>query len=125
MLGGLHDDRVEAARLHLEKNDFYVPFDKLVRMGVEDVQKHPHIAMLYSQLAGMANFLVHYDNGRYRDALVSCLAATYDGSQDPELLARLTGSNYAELDKQYQAYMRENLKSQIPNPKQIPKPKLE
>ena len=92
VLGGLDDVRMQAARYHLEKNDFYVPFDKLVRMGVEDVQRHPQIAKLYSQIAGMANFLVHYDDGRYRDALVTCLAAIYDGSQDPDLLARATGA---------------------------------
>ena len=105
-LGGLGDVRLEAARYHLEKKDFYLPFDKLVRMGVQDVQGHPKIAKLYSQIAGMTSFLVHYDDGRYRDALVSCLAATYDGSQDPDLLARTTGTGYAELDKQYQAYMK-------------------
>ena len=106
VLGGLDDVRMEAARYHLEKKDFYVPFDKLVRMGVQDVQGHPQIAKLYSQIAAMTSFLVHYDDGRYRDALVSCLAAIYDGSQDPDLLARATGTSYAELDKQYQDYMK-------------------
>ncbi len=125
VLGGLDDVRMQAARYHLEKKDFYLPFDKLVRMGVQDVQGHPEIAKLYSQIAGMTNFLVHYDDGRYRDALVSVLAAIYDGSQDPDLLARATGTDYAELDKQYQAYMRENPKSETRNPKQIQKPELE
>ena len=74
VLGGLGDVRMEAARYHVEKKDFYLPFDKLVRMGVQDVQGHPQIAKLYSQIAGMTNFLMHYDDGRYRDALVSCLA---------------------------------------------------
>jgi len=106
VLGGLNDVRLEAARFHLEKKDFYLPFDRLVRMGVQDVQGHPEIAKLYSQIAGMTNFLVHYDDGRYRDALVSCLAAIYDGSQDPDLLARTTCTDYVELDKQYQAYMK-------------------
>ncbi len=106
VLGGLSDVRVQAARYHLEKKDFYLPFHKLVRMGVRDVQGHPEIAKLYSQIAGMTSFLVHYEDGRYRDALVSCLAAIYDGSQDPELLARATGTDYAELDKQYQAYVK-------------------
>ena len=105
-LGGLDDVRMEAARYHLQKKDFYVPFDKLVRMSVQDVQGHAEIAKLYSQIAGMTNFLVHYDDGRYRDALVSCLAAIYHGSQDPDLLARTTGTSYAELDKQYQKYMK-------------------
>ncbi len=106
VLGGLHDVRMDAARYHVEKKDFYLPFDKLVRMGVQDLQGHPQIAKLYSQIAGMTSFLVHYADGRYRDALVVCLAAIYDGSQDPDLLARTTGANYAELDKQYQAYMK-------------------
>jgi hypothetical protein len=106
VLGGLNDVRMEAARYHLEKKDFYLPFAKLVRMGVQDVQGHPEIAKLYSQIAGMTNFLVHYDDGRYRDALVTCLTAIYNGSQDPDLLARTTGIGYAELDKQYQDYMK-------------------
>ena len=122
VLGGRDDVRVEAARRHLEKNDFYVPFDKLSRMGVRDVQTHPHIAMLYSQIAAMTSFLVHYQNGRYRDALVSCLRAIYDGSQDPDLLARTTGVDYAEMDKQYRAYMASGdklaeRKSEITSPK--------
>jgi len=73
---------------------------------VQDIQGHPEIAKLYSQIAAMTSFLIHYDDGRYRDTLVSCLAATYDGSQDPDLLARATGKDYAELDKQYQAFMK-------------------
>jgi hypothetical protein len=106
VLGGLIDVRLQAARYHLAKNDFYVPFDRLVRLGVRDIQTHPQIAKLYSQIAAMTSFLVHYDGGRYRDALVNCLRAIYDGSQDPDLLARATGTDYAELDKQYREYMK-------------------
>ena len=103
-----------------------MPFDKLVRMGKRDVQGHPHVAKLYSQIAAMASFLMHYDDGRYREALVNTLAAIYDGNGDPDLLARATGVSYAELDNQYRAYMeigaepaRENTKSGIRNPKHI------
>jgi hypothetical protein len=106
VLGGLNDVRLQAARYHLAKNDFYLPFDKLVRLGVRDIQTHPEIAKLYSQIAAMTSFLVHYEDGRYRDALVNCLSAIYDGSQDPNLLAHATGTDYAELDKQYRAYMK-------------------
>jgi hypothetical protein len=106
VLGGLGDTRLEAARYHIEKQDFYLPFDKLVRMGVKDLQRNPQIAKLYSQIAAMTSFMVHDDDGRYREALVRCLAQIYDGSQDPDLLARLTGTDYAELDRQYQAYMK-------------------
>jgi hypothetical protein len=105
LLGGLDDVRMTAARYHLEKKDFYVPFDKLVRLSLQDMQTHPEIAKLYSQIAAMTSFLVHYEDGRYRDALVHCLSAVYGGDQDPELLARATGASYAELDRQYRAYM--------------------
>ncbi len=126
VLGGLDDVRMQAARYHLQKKDFYVPFEKLVRMGVQDVQGHPEIAKLYSQIAAMTNFLVHYDDGRYRDALVRCLASIYDGNQDPDLLAHATGASYAELDEQYERFMKiaaqpsaRNPKSETRNPKQI------
>ena len=56
VLGGLDDPRMQAARYHLEKKDFYVPFDKLVRMGLQDVQGHADITKLYSQIAAMTNF---------------------------------------------------------------------
>ena len=105
-LGGLNDVRMQAARYHLRKGDYYLPFDKLVCLGVEDIQASPDIARLYSQIAAMTSFLVHYDDGRYRDALVRCLAAIYDGSSDPDLLAHATGTGYAELDRQYGAYMK-------------------
>ena len=106
VLGGLDDVRMQAARYHLEKKDFYLPFDKLVRMGVQDVQGHPKSPSSTARSPAMTNFLMHYDDGRYRDALVRCLPAIYDGSEDPDLLARTTGVGYAELDKQYQAYMK-------------------
>jgi hypothetical protein len=118
-LGGLNDARIVAARRHLEKNDYYVPFGKLVRMGMKDVQTDPQIAKLYSQMAGMASFLMHYDDGRYREALAACLRAVYDGSEDPDLLARTTGVTYLRLDEQYKTYMRENPKSEARNTKQI------
>jgi hypothetical protein len=61
---------------------------------------------LYSQAAGMTHFLMFYEGGRYRDALVAYLSAVYNGQDDLETLSKLTGSSYSELDKQYRAYMR-------------------
>ena len=61
---------------------------------------------LYSQAAGMASFLIHDDGGRYRDALVAYLTDVYSGRDEADTLSRLTGVSYAELDKQYRAFMR-------------------
>ncbi len=105
VLGGFDDRRVYAARYRLLHDRFHVPLDELVDYGMERLQGDQRIATLYSQAAGLANFLVFYDGGRYRDALVSYLSAVYSGRADHDTLGRLTGASYAELDRQYREYM--------------------
>ena len=83
MLGGRNDPRMVAARYHLLKEDFYLPFAQVVALGMRDLQTHAKIAKLYSQFAAMTYFLIFADGGRHRDALVSYLSAVYNGSQDP------------------------------------------
>ncbi len=106
VLGGMDDVRVSAARYHLKTGDYYVPFAELVGYGEDRVQRDPKIMSLYSQAAGMTHFLMFYEGGRYRDALVAYLSNVYNGQDDLETLSRLTGSSYSDLDKQYRAYMR-------------------
>jgi hypothetical protein len=106
VLGGLEDTRVNAARYHLAQNDFYVPFAALVGYGRDRLQGDPKIKSLYSQAAGMTSFLIHYDGGRYRDALVAYLVDVYTSKDAPHTLSKLTGCSYAELDEQYRRFMR-------------------
>lgn len=105
VLGGFDDDRMQAARYRLLVDDFYVPFAELVAYGMDDVRSDKRIATLYSQAAGLTNFLIHYDGGRYRDALVDYLTAVYSGTDTLGTLAQLTGASYEELDKQYRQFM--------------------
>ncbi|MGD0653232.1 MAG: DUF1570 domain-containing protein [Thermoguttaceae bacterium] len=105
VLGGFDDQRMVAARYRLLHDGFYVPLEQLTGYGMEKLQNDPKIATLYSQSAGLTNFLIHYDHGRYRDALVSYLTAIYTGRDGPDTLAQLTGTDYGELDKQYRLYM--------------------
>ena len=110
VLGGFDDQRMYAARHRLLEDDFYVPLEELITYGMEDLQKDPRVATLYSQAAGLANFLVHYEGGRYRDALVAYLDTVYNGRDTPETLSRLTGTSYGELDKQYRRFMDQSLR---------------
>jgi hypothetical protein len=105
VLGGFQYDRMAAARHRLLKDQFYVPLEEFCGYGMVKLQTDPRIATLYSQAAGLTNFLIHYDNGRYRDALVQYLFTVYTGHDDSDTLARLTGVGYGELDKQYHAFM--------------------
>jgi len=105
VLGGFDDVRMVAARHRLLVDDFYVPLSEFVSYGMERFQSDKRISTLYSQAAGLANFLVHYDGGRYRDALVAYLAAVYTGRDTPMTLPQLAGSSFADLDKQYRQFI--------------------
>lgn len=105
VLGGADDVRMEAARVRLLRDKFYVPLADLSAYGMERVQKDPNIATLYSQMAGLTHFLIYHDDGRYRDALVAYLSAVYGGQDDPNLLAQLTGEGLAKLDEQYREFV--------------------
>ncbi len=108
-LGGFDDQRMYAARYRLLDDDFYVPLEEFVAFGMEDLQSDRRMATLYSQAAGLANFLVHYDGGRYRDALIAYLTEIYNGQDTRDTLARLTGASYGELDRQYRCFMQESV----------------
>ena len=111
VLGGFEDERMHAARYRLLKDNFYVPLEELTTYGMEKLQKHPKIATLYSQAAGLANFLAHYQGGLYRDALVAYLSDVYSGRDTPDTLSQLTGASYHQLDKQYRQFIEASLRS--------------
>ncbi len=104
-LGGADAVRLRDARHRLLEDKFYVPLSELVGYGMERVQRDERIAMLYSQAAGLTHFLMHYDRGRYRDALCAYLVAVYAGRDQPGTLAELTGTSYQDLDRQYREFL--------------------
>jgi len=103
-LGGLDDVRLNAARYRLLKDGFYIPLAEFTQYTAKRIQSDPKIATLYSQAAGLTHFLIHYEGGRYRDAVVDYLTAFYNGKDAPDTLSRLTGTSYAELDRQYRQF---------------------
>lgn len=105
VLGGFDNPRMLAARYRLLQDNYYIPLQQFVGMGISQFQQHEDVAKLYSQAAGLAHFLIHYDSGRYRDAVVAYLREVYSGRDDSDLLARLTGTRYSELDEQYRRFM--------------------
>jgi hypothetical protein len=108
VLGGFDDPRLHAAKYRMMQDHFYVPLGEFVDISMEGLQKDPRIGKLYSQAAGLTHFLVFFDGGRYRDALVSYLAAIYTGRDDHNTLLRLTGAkNFDELDAQYKKFIEE------------------
>lgn len=105
-VGGADAVRYGDARFRLLESEFYVPLAQLTSAGMRDFQQDPNLPMLYSQSAGLSHFLMHYDEGRYRDALVALLARLYAGQDRPGNLAELTGKSFSELDQQYREFMK-------------------
>ncbi|MGD9648588.1 MAG: hypothetical protein AB7U73_22950 [Pirellulales bacterium] len=105
-LGGTTSPRLVVARHRALVDGFYVPLGELVTMGMGALQHDPRIAMLYSQSAGLAHFLMHADDGRYRDALIAYLASIYAGEDRISTLAELAGESYPRLDSDYRDFLK-------------------
>lgn len=72
--------------------------------GQQEFQDHPQISQLYTQSAGFAHFLMHYEEGLYRDDLTTLLSAIYrpdDYALNEPSLPEIAGVSYDELDRQY------------------------
>ncbi len=106
-LGGTGAVRIQAARERLE-DGFYVPLSTLVGLTAEGLQRNRRIASIYSQSAGLATFLMHYQSGRYRPALVKYLRAVYNGKANATTLADLTGVPLEQLDREYRGFFSDN-----------------
>ena len=105
-LGGPNAGRVPAARHRLVVDGFYVPLSELVQLGMTTLQADERLPRIYSQSAGLADFLMHDQRGRYRRALVEYLVGVYSGRAGAGTLAQRTGTDYDTLDRQYEAFIR-------------------
>ena len=107
-VGGADAVRFRDARFRLLEDGFYLPLVELAALGKRQLQRHEQIGMLYSQASGVTHFLMHYEQGRYRDALMGYLEAVYDGRDAADTLSLLTGQSYPLLDRQYREFLEAN-----------------
>jgi len=106
-LGTAAAGRLPAARHRRLVDDYYVPLAELSALGMTDLQRRTDIARLYSQSAGLATFLIHGQDGKYRSALVKLLRLIYTGRDKSTSLQQLTGCDFAVLDRQYREFLEE------------------
>jgi hypothetical protein len=104
-VGGRDAGRAPAARERLVDDGFYVPLDELSSLGRRELQADDRLPQIYSQISGLADFFMNGEQGRYREAFVEYLARIYTGTVDPDTLARLCGSSFADLDDAYRRHM--------------------
>ncbi len=110
-LGNPQHIRFDAARYQLLNRNYYLPLAEFASMGMNAFQGHRSIAANYSQASGLSHFFMHYEGGRYRDALIEHLSQIYRAdvrrNQVAQSLESLIGVPFAELDRQYHDYITE------------------
>jgi hypothetical protein len=104
-VGGRDAGRAPASRKLLADESAHLPLAELAALGREAFQAHDRIAELYDQCGGLADFFMNARGGRYREAFVEYLSRVYSGTADPDTLARLCGTSYADLDDAYRRHM--------------------
>ena len=97
---------------------FYLPAQQFSALGQDAFQHHPQITQLYTQGAGFAHFLMHYEDGLYRDDLITLLAEVYRPDPDKVLeepsLPGIAGVSFEFLDRQYQTHMQDLIEVTTP-----------
>lgn len=91
------------------ENAFYLPSQQLFAMGRDELQQNLNIGPIYSQSAGFTHFLMHYEDGLYRDDLIALLVAIYRPAADDVLvepsLTKIAGVSGEDFDHQYRTHM--------------------
>lgn len=111
-VGDPGNGRLQAARGHFIRENYYVPLHEFTRMGMMPFQNVPEADLRknYSQGAALSHFFMHYDDGRYREALIEYLSQIYSPDKSvrehPDSLEELTGVSDEDLDRQYADYIR-------------------
>jgi hypothetical protein len=110
--------RFTGARHNLIKENYYVPLREFAGMGMKEFQNATQLSKNYTQSAGLARFFMHYEDGRYRDALMRHLEQLYSADsrkrEQVDGLDTLTGVEYEDLDRQYAEDSRQTDGQQAP-----------
>ncbi|MEO6810948.1 MAG: DUF1570 domain-containing protein, partial [Isosphaeraceae bacterium] len=113
LIGGAIGPRVQEARRRIVENNDPVPIADLVALNqdrfINDENGHA-VYFYYAESMALTLFLMHHDQGRYRDRFLDYVSDAYRGrlrrnSSAPTLEDRL-GVPYRELDAQLRTYLK-------------------
>lgn len=110
--GGVEADRLQFARFRALREGFFIPIEQLTQLSQEEVQRHPRIGALYSQAAGVTQFLMHHPNGiSTRTRLQEYLRDVYRGQRNPANIAERLDTTEEALNRDYLSFLRCNNES--------------
>jgi hypothetical protein len=100
-LGSWETPRLKRGRQRLAT---FIPIKDLIELDRKEFDG-PNIVVLYAESACLTHFLMHYDGGRYRDALVNYLETVYLGQADRETLSSLVHVDLETLEQQFREHV--------------------
>ncbi len=103
--GGSDADRLQFARFRKLSQGYYVPLEQLVSYGRKQMQTDKDIRKLYSQSAGLTQFLLHGNAGQWMRPFVDYIKTVYRGVGQRSTLQVQIGQPYAILDQGYQQFL--------------------
>jgi len=111
-VGNPRHPRIHAARHRIVTEQWLVPLNEFTAMGMRAFQTNGDFKdaqKRYSQATGLTHFLMHYNDGEYRDALIAYIAQIYSPDRRirlrPKRLDELTGVSMKQLQSEYVGYM--------------------
>jgi hypothetical protein len=105
-LGGFDTPRLQYARLRALKDRRYLSFAELAKLSQNELQAHPDVRQLYSQAAGVTQFLMTGEQGRHRAGVIDFLKLFYTGKPKPEAWQKTVGLTAEQIDQQYPRFIR-------------------
>ena len=110
VVGGFNASRMKGARIYAVNMNQFIPFEEFVLVtGSKWSEKLRND--YYCEACGLANFLVFYDHGRYRDVFGRMLFDVYSGRDKVESLTNLTGASWETLNREYKEYISQDADS--------------
>jgi hypothetical protein len=105
-LGGFDARRAQYARIGLFLERFSIPLASLSSLGRLELQQHPQVIKIYSQMAAQMDMLLNDQGGAHEAALIQVISQLYRGRPlKPGRFEELIGSSYSQLDDRYRQYL--------------------
>lgn len=109
-LGQIGSDRVRLLKKGLDKPGVLQPFDKLLNMSHAEwrarLQGDPMARLLYDQSWSIVHFLVHGDDGRYRQRFMGYLRLIHRGVDSDAAFKKAFGTqDYQAFEERWRAHV--------------------
>lgn len=105
-LGGFDTRRLQFARIRCLQEGAYLPFAELDALSQNQLQTDPEVRQLYSQSAGITQFLMTTEQGRFRPGLIEFLKGFYSGKPRSDAWSKTVGLEAAEIDRLYPEFLK-------------------